>query len=143
MIKNTLSSSFKPVFTAIALILVGQLTAVSQTKKPQVSPIDPSTIPSGCSYTLSDWKGNTLLWAPASYDSKNLIIRIDGKTRKVPFTRNDQQIIASSEEYNIQITNQEWKEAGYETSTAKAILSVIHTETNTQTQLIAKAIAGC
>jgi len=143
--RKTLPWPLQSVFTAIALILVSQLTAVSQAEKPKISPIDRSMIPRGCSYYLDDWQGNYLLWAtyPGFSDSKNLIIRINGKTRKIPYTQNDQVINASSDKYKIQITNQEWKQVGYELSSAKAILKVINTEANTQTQLIVRAQKGC
>jgi len=102
-------------------------------------------IPIGCSYYLDDWKKNYLLGAshPGVSDSKTLIIRINGKTRKFPYTQTNQVINASSEKYKIQITNQEWKQVGYELSSAKAILKVINTEANTQTQLIVRAQKGC
>jgi hypothetical protein len=143
--RQILSCSLQSVFTAIALILATQSTAISQADKPRISPIDRSMIPMGCSYYLDDWKNNYLLGAthPSVSDSKNMIIRIDGQTRKIPYTQNNQVINASSEEYEIQITNQEWKQVGYELSSAKAILKVINTEDNTQTQLIVRAQKGC
>ena len=87
------------VFTAMALILASQSTAISQVDKPRISPIDRSMIPMGCSYYLDDWKNNYLLGAthPSVSDSKNMIIRIDGQTRKIPYTQNNQVINASSE----------------------------------------------
>jgi hypothetical protein len=60
-------------------------SGMAQAVKPQISELPDSSIPRGCSYSLDDWKGTTLAWAPCQYQgntyANNLLLFVDGELR--------------------------------------------------------------
>ena len=156
--QKLISRFIQSVLTATALLLSSQLTAFSQTEKPNLSRIDRDKLPVGCSYTLDDWKSNYLLWAPYTsesqyiYESQTnlkdaLIVKIDGEIRQIPISGTKDPrpdiITAASDQYTVKINNQTWQAVGYEVSETKAVIKVVNNETEAQTQLIVRATSGC
>jgi hypothetical protein len=77
------------VFAAGTLVggLVG-MPLMGQAVKPQLSALPDSVMPRGCSYTVGDWRGTLLLWAPyAAFHNNNeqpeLLIAVDGVVRRL------------------------------------------------------------
>jgi hypothetical protein len=146
MLKRTGLVLLKFGLTTLALTLFVQITALSQAVKPQISAIDNSTLPRGCSYSLDDWKGNTLAWAPyqASPESGGILMSIDGERKEIPInSRSDEAISAYDGQYYVEVQTPIWKEIGSELRTAKAVLAVKNTRSYTETKLVVRASQGC
>jgi hypothetical protein len=133
--------------TTLALILLVQLTALPQAVKPKISTLDSSKMPPGCSYTLDDWKGNTLAWAPylALSDSGNFLVLIDGQIKAIPINkgRNEEHISAFDGKYYIEVRTPVWKRIGSELRNSRATFKIINTHAHTETKLIVRASQGC
>lgn len=146
MLRRTGSVLLKFGFTTLTLILFTQLTALSKAVKPQITSIDSSRLPSGCSYSLDDWKGNILAGAPykSSPDSGWILMVIDGENKKIPIkSRNDKKISAYDGQYYVEIQTPVWKKIDLELSIAKATLIIRNTRSHTETKLIVRASQGC
>lgn len=147
MLARTGSVLLKFVTTILTLISFAQIAALSQAVKPQISTLNSSKIPRGCSYTLDDWKGNLLVWAPylALSDSGNLLISIDGKIKAIPINqgRDDGRISAFDGKYYVEVHTPKWKQTGSELRNSRATFKVINTHAHTETKLIVRASQGC
>jgi hypothetical protein len=147
MLKRKISVLLKFGITTLALILFAQIAAMSQAVKPKISTLDSSKLPPGCSYTLDDWKGNLLAWAPylALSDSGNFIISIDGQVKEIPINqgRNDEHISVFDGQYYIEVHTPAWKQTGSELQNSRATFKVINTYAHTETKLIVRASQGC
>jgi ABC-type uncharacterized transport system substrate-binding protein len=102
----------------------------------------------GCSYSLDDWKGNMLAWAPYQYEgntqANNLRMSIDGEVRELPInSRSDYHISAYDGRYYVDIRIPSWKRVGSELSQARATLLVRNTRTYTETNILVRASQGC
>jgi hypothetical protein len=120
----------------------------SQAVKPQISELPDALIPRGCSYSLDDWKGATLAWAPYQYESSaqanNLLMFIDGEVREIPISsRGENHISAYDGRYYVDIRTPSWKRVGSELSQARATLLLRNTSAYIQTSIIARASQGC
>jgi hypothetical protein len=144
----------KPGWTSILCLLIalstGTTTAVSQAQalKPKLSALPDSLLPMGCSYSLDDWKGNMLAWAPYQYEgntqANNLRMSIDGEVRELPInSRSDYHISAYDGRYYVDIRIPSWKRVGSELSQARATLLVRNTRTYTETNILVRASQGC
>ena len=120
----------------------------SQAVKPQISEFLDALISIGCRYSLDDWKGTTLAWAPCQYEGKtqvnNLLIFIDGEDREFPIgSRGVNHISTYDGRCYVYIRTPSWKRVGSELSQARATLLLRNTSAYIQTFIIARASQGC
>lgn len=102
----------------------------------------------GCSYSLDDWKGNTLAWAPYQYGGNtqpnNLLMSIDGVVRELPInSRSENHISAFDGRYYVDIRTPSWKRVGIELSQARATLLLRNTRAYIETNIAVRASQGC
>lgn len=102
----------------------------------------------GCSYSLDDWKGNPLAWAPYQYEGNtqpsNLLMRIDRVVRELPInSRSDDHITAFDGRYYMDIRTPNWKRVGSELSQARATLLLRNTRAYIETIIVVRASQGC
>jgi hypothetical protein len=137
------------VLSAASLSLGLNVSSVrSQAVKPQISELPDALIPRGCSYSLDDWKGTALAWAPYQYEgstqANNLLMFIDGEVRELPISsRGENHISAYDGRYYVDIRTPSWKRVGSELSQARATLLLRNTNAYIQTVIIARASQGC
>jgi hypothetical protein len=145
-------SSTKQLFiSSIAILGFASLNAgqgLVQAVKPQISELPGSSMPRGCGYSLDDWKGVTLVWAPYQYEGNsqaiNLLMVIDGEIRELPInSRDESRISAYDGRYYVDIRTPKWKRVDSELSQAKATLLVRDTKAFIETKIIARASQGC
>jgi hypothetical protein len=121
----------------------------SQAVKPQISALPDSVMPLGCSYTVDDWRGTLLLWAPYSAfhhssEKPELLIAVDGAVQRLPInSRSMDHISASDGTYYVDIRTPAWNRVGMELSQARATLTLRNTRAYTETRLIVRASEGC
>jgi hypothetical protein len=121
----------------------------SQAVKPQISALPDSVMPLGCSYTVDDWRGTLLLWAPYtafhnSSEQPELLIAVDGAVRRLAInSRSKDHISAYDGAYYVDIRTPAWSRVGMELSQAKATLTLRNTRAYTETRLIVRASEGC
>ena len=138
------------VFAAGTLVsgLVG-MPLMSQAIKPQLSALPDSVMPRGCSYTVDDWRGTLLLWAPYSAfhnsgEQPELLIAVDGVVRRLAInSRSNDHITAYDGTYYVDIRTPLWSKVGVELSQARAMLTLRNTRAYTETHLIVRASEGC
>lgn len=121
---------------------------MAQAVKPQISEVPDSSIPRGCGYSLDDWKGTTLAWAPYQYEgntqAKNLLMYIDGEPREVPInSRDENHISAYDGRYYVDIRTPRWKQVGSELSQARATLLLRNTKAYIESSIVVRASQGC
>lgn len=121
---------------------------VAQAVKPQISELPDSSIPRGCGYSLDNWYGATLAWAPYQYEgnsqSNRLLMLIDGAVREIPInSRDESHISAYDGRYYVDIRTPEWKQVGSELSQARATLLLRNTKAYIETNIIVRASQGC
>jgi hypothetical protein len=137
--------------TLSTFLLVSSLNAnlgLSQAVKPQISELLDSSIPRGCGYSLDDWKGTTLAWAPYPYEgntqANNLLISIDGEVRELPInSRSENHISAFDGRYYLDIRTPIWKRVASELSHARATLLLRNTKAFVETKIVVRASKGC
>ena len=145
---------FKTGWTSILFLLIAlstvTKTAVGQAQaiKPQISALPDSSLPMGCSYSLDDWKGNMLGWAPYQYEgntqANNLLMSIDGEVRELPISsRSENHISAYDGRYYVDIRTPSWKRVGSELSQARATLLLRNTRAYIETNILVRASQGC
>jgi hypothetical protein len=121
---------------------------VAQAVKPYISELPDSSIPRGCGYSLDDWKGTTVGWAPYQYESNTqanyLFMTIDGKVRELPInSRDENHILAYDGRYYLHIQTPKWKRVGIELSQARANLLLRNTKAYVETSIVVRASKGC
>ena len=145
-------TTMKRVFFALSVYMLSFglniRSAIAQAVKPQISELPDSSIPKGCSYSLDDWKGTTLAWAPYQYEGNtqpnNLLMSIDGEVRELPInSRNKEHISAYDGRYYVDIRSPIWRQVGSELSQARATLLLRNTKAYIQTSIIVRASQGC
>jgi hypothetical protein len=120
-----------------------------QAVKPQLSALPDSVMPRGCSYTVDDWRGTLLLWAPYSAFHSNseqpeLLIAVDGVVRRLAISsRSNDHITAYDGTYQVDLRTPSWNRVGIELSQARATLILRNTRAYTETRLIVRASEGC
>ena len=137
--------------TLSTFLLVSSLNAnlgLSQAVKPQISELLDSSIPRGCGYSLDDWKGTTLAWAPYPYEgntqANSLLITIDGEVRELPMnSRSENHISAFDGRYYLDIRTPIWKRVASELSHARATLLLRNTKAFVETKIVVRASKGC
>jgi hypothetical protein len=137
---------FLSTYVLVASLNVG--LGVTQAVKPQISELTNSSVPRGCGYSLDDWKGTTLAWAPLQYEgntqANNLLMSIDGEVRELPInSRSENYISAYDGRYYVDIRTPIWKRVGIELSQARATLLLRNTKAYIETKIIARASQGC
>jgi len=120
----------------------------AQAIKPQISALPVSSLPMGCSYSLDDWKENTLAWAAYQYEANtqpsNLLMSIDGVVRELPInSRSDDHITAFDGRYYVDIRTPNWKRVGSELSQSRATLLLRNTRAYIETIIVVRASQGC
>jgi hypothetical protein len=121
----------------------------SQAVKPRLSALPDSVMPRGCSYTVDDWRGTLLLWAPYSAfhhssEQPELLIAVDGAVRRLAInSRSNDHISAYDGTFYVDIRTPEWSRVGMELSQARATLTLRNTPAYTETRLIVRASQGC
>ena len=120
----------------------------AQSKKPQISLLPDSSLPMGCSYSLDDWKGNMLAWAPYQYEGNtqpnNLLMSIYEVVRELPInSRSENHISAYDGRYYVDIRTPSWKRVGSELSQARATLLLRNTRAYIETNIVVRASQGC
>ena len=121
---------------------------IAQAVKPQVSELPASSIPRGCSYSLDNWKGAMLAWAPYQYEGNSqantLLMSIDGEVRDIPIISRDQNHISAYDGmYYVDIRTPRWKQVGAELSQARAILLLRNTKAYVEINIVVRASQGC
>ena len=121
---------------------------MAQAVKPQISELPDSSIPRGCGYSLDDWKGTTLAWAPYQYEGNtqpnNLLMSIDGEVRELPInSRSENHISAYDGRYYVDIRTPRWKRVGSELSQARATLLLRNTKAYIEANIVVRASQGC
>jgi hypothetical protein len=134
--------------TSVLSIGLDVSLGIAQAVKPQLSELPDSSIPRGCGYSLDDWKGTTLAWAPYQYEGNtqpnNLLIFIDGEVRALPInSRSESHISAYDGRYYVDIRTPSWRRVGSELSQARATLLLRNTKAYIETNIVARASQGC
>lgn len=134
--------------TSVLSIGLDVSLGIAQAVKPQLSGLPDSSIPRGCGYSLDDWKGTTLAWAPYQYEGNtqpsNLLIFIDGEVLALPIkSRSESHISAYDGRYYVDIRTPSWRRVGSELSQARATLLLRNTKAYIETNIIARASQGC
>jgi hypothetical protein len=139
--------------TAMAVgVLVSNLWGTplsAQAVKPQLSALPDSALPRGCSYTLDDWRGTQLLWAPYtafhnSSEQPELLIAVDGAVRRLAInSRSKDHISAYDGTYYVDIRTPAWSRVDLELSQARATLTLRNTRAYSESRLILRASEGC
>ena len=144
-------SSVRALLTfALIALSAGTKPAVSQAQaiKPQISSLPDFALPRGCSYSLDDWRGNTLAWAPYQYEgntqANNLVMSIDGDVRELPInSRSENHISAYDGTYYVDIRTPSWNRVGGELSQARATLLLRNTRAYVESNVVVRASQGC
>lgn len=134
--------------TSVLSIGLDVSLGIAQAVKPQLSELPDSSIPRGCGYSLDDWKGSTLAWAPYQYEgntqANNLVMSIDGEVRQIPInSRSENHISAYDGRYYVDIRTPSWRRVGSELSQARATLLLRNTKAYIETNIAARASQGC
>lgn len=135
----------------IAAALTGlclSMAAKAQAVKPRISPLPEYSRPRGCSYSIDDWRGSMLLWAPYQYadnnQENNLLIVIDDQIRSIPInSRGNNYIAAYDGTYYVDVRADRWNRVGSELRQSRAILMVRNTRSYAETSIVARASEGC
>ena len=146
-----ISSTKQLLISFFAILVFASLDAgqgLVQAVKPQISELHGSSIPRGCGYSLDDWKGVTLVWAPYQYkgnpQANNLLMVIDGEIREVPInSRDENHISAYDGRYYVDIRTPKWKRVDSELLQTKATVLLRDTKASVDTKIIARASQGC
>lgn len=138
------------VFTVTgALVSAGLALPVwSSAVKPRLSALPDSLMPRGCSYTVDDWKGSQLVWAPypAQRDiSLPALVAIDGSVRRLRINGlNDDYLSAYDGTYYIDVRTEKWTRVGeWSLRQARAIMTIRNTKAYVESKLIVRASQGC
>ena len=120
----------------------------AQAIKPQLSELPSFSVPMGCGYSLDDWRGTVIGWAPIGQpentDENKLLLSIDGEVRAIAInSRSEDHISAYDGRYYIEIQTPNWRQTGSELSDAKATIKIRNTSAFTETNLIVRASQGC
>ncbi|MFN4867045.1 MAG: hypothetical protein ACK5GZ_12100 [Cyanobium sp.] len=114
-----------------------------------MSALPDSALPRGCSYTLDDWRGTQLLWAPYtafhnSSEQPELLIAVDGAVRRLAInSRSKDHISAYDGTYYVDIRTPAWSRVDLELSQARATLTLRNTRAYSESRLILRASEGC
>jgi hypothetical protein len=148
MLRNPVNQVLIALSTSLLIFSLNANLGLSQVVKPQISELLDSSIPRGCGYSLDDWKGTTLAWAPYPYEGNtqaiNLLMSIDGEVRELPIhSRSEDHISAYDGRYYLEIRTPIWKRVGSELSHARATLLIRNTKAYIETKIVVRASQGC